>query len=301
MDRWFELRTIAVVARLRTVSAAARELQLHRATVLRHVDLMEDSLGVRLFLRHARGYTPTPVALELARVAENAQAEINKIAASEQTEEASSTGLVRITATSLMAQTFVPYVAAQLATSQGLFIECVTGLGFEALESGSVDIAIRVGQKPSVPEYVVQPLGEIRFGLYASAGYVARHGKPKDLNDLGGHVFAGPLRDGPRVGPLAWALDNIPEEHLRFRSDDAQVLETIILEGHALGPLPTHLASKANMIAVLVEPGLWKAPLWIVTHRDAHRLKRIQICLAAIKSVVKSKSFKTEFSLEPAS
>ena len=132
MNRCCELRTIAVVARLGTVSAAARALKLHRATVLRHVDLMEESLGVRLFLRHARGYTPTAVALELAEVAETAQFQIDQIAANEQTDQASSYGLVRITATSLMAQTFLPYVAAELPTSRGLFIECVTGLGFEA-------------------------------------------------------------------------------------------------------------------------------------------------------------------------
>lgn len=301
MNRWFELRTVAVVARLGTVSAAARELQLHRATVLRHVDLMEESLGVRLFLRHARGYTPTPVALELAKVAESAQVQIDKIAASEQADKASSAGVVRITATSLMAQTFLPYVAAKLPALPSLFIECMTGLGFEALERGNVDIAIRVGRKPSVQEYVVQSLGEVRFGLYASAAYIARHGKPNDLKNLEGHIFAGPLSDGPRVGPLAWTLDTIPEDKLRLRSDDAQVLETLVLEGHALGTLPTCLASKANMTAVLVKPGLWTAPLWVVTHRDAHRLGRIQTCLAAIKSVLKSESFKTEFSLDPAS
>ncbi|MEL6167386.1 MAG: LysR family transcriptional regulator [Pseudomonadota bacterium] len=291
MDRWFELRTIAAVAQYGTVSAAARALRLHRATVLRHVDLMEESLGVRLFLRHARGYTPTAAALELSEVAERAQTEIDKIASTEQDKQTTGSGLVTITATSLMAQIFMPYVAAELRKSPGLFMKCVTGTQFEALEGGNADIAIRVGQKPSVPEYVVQPLGEIRFGLYGSKDYIARKGRPKDTKNLGSHVFAGPLSDGPRVGPLAWLLDNIAADNIRLRSDDAQVLATLILEGHALGTLPIQIACRYGMVPVIVEPGLFSAPLWVVTHRDVHRMKRVQVCLAAIKSAVKSQGF----------
>ena len=45
MDRWNEVRTAFAVARLGTVSAAAQELGLHRATVIRHIDALEESLG----------------------------------------------------------------------------------------------------------------------------------------------------------------------------------------------------------------------------------------------------------------
>ncbi|MEM6563745.1 MAG: LysR family transcriptional regulator, partial [Pseudomonadota bacterium] len=190
MDRWFQIRTIAAIARHGTVSAAARELQLHRATVLRHVDLMEDSLGVRLFLRHARGYTPTPAALELASVVQRAQSDIAKIVTAEQIDQGSVSGRVTITATSLMAQTFMPYLAAEVSDTPSLYIHCLTGVGIEALEDGKVDIAIRIGQKPKIPEYVVQSLGEIRFGLYGSPAYISRNGHPKDVHDLEGHIFA---------------------------------------------------------------------------------------------------------------
>ena len=59
MDKWTELRTALSVARLGTVSAAAEALNIHRATVNRHIDALEDELGTRVFIRHARGYTLT--------------------------------------------------------------------------------------------------------------------------------------------------------------------------------------------------------------------------------------------------
>ena len=59
MDNWDEIRTAYQVARIGTVSGAAEALGVHHATVIRHIDALEASLGVKLFQRHARGYTPT--------------------------------------------------------------------------------------------------------------------------------------------------------------------------------------------------------------------------------------------------
>ena len=59
MDNWDEVRTAFQVARLGTVSGAAEVLGVHHATVIRHIDALEGKLGVKLFQRHARGYTAT--------------------------------------------------------------------------------------------------------------------------------------------------------------------------------------------------------------------------------------------------
>lgn len=80
MKYWDEVRTAAKVARLGTVSTAARALGVHRTTVQRHIDQMEEALGTRLFLKHARGYTPTEAALELRRVAETAENAFTSVA-----------------------------------------------------------------------------------------------------------------------------------------------------------------------------------------------------------------------------
>ena len=58
MDNWMAVRTALYVARLGTVSAAAKDLEIHRATVIRHIDELEQEVGGKLFQRHARGYRP---------------------------------------------------------------------------------------------------------------------------------------------------------------------------------------------------------------------------------------------------
>ena len=65
LDNWDEIRTAFQVARMGTVSGAAEVLGVHHATVIRHIDSLEGKLGVKLFQRHARGYTPTDAGMDL--------------------------------------------------------------------------------------------------------------------------------------------------------------------------------------------------------------------------------------------
>lgn len=73
---WDELRTALQVARAGTVSGAAQALGVHHATVIRHIDALEDRLGVKLFQRHAKGYTPTEAGAALADVAPRDRARV---------------------------------------------------------------------------------------------------------------------------------------------------------------------------------------------------------------------------------
>ena len=69
MNDWDEIRTAFQVARNGTVSGAAEVLGVHHATVIRHIDALEGRLGVKLFQRHARGYTATEAGQDLLQVA----------------------------------------------------------------------------------------------------------------------------------------------------------------------------------------------------------------------------------------
>jgi DNA-binding transcriptional LysR family regulator len=80
MDSWDEIRTAFNVARIGTVSGAAEVLGVHHATVIRHIDALEERLGVKLFQRHARGYTPTEAGEDLLRVAQATDDQFSQLA-----------------------------------------------------------------------------------------------------------------------------------------------------------------------------------------------------------------------------
>ena len=103
MDHWSEVRTAYAVARLGTITAAAVELNLHRATVIRHIELLEDNLGVRLFHRHARGYTPTETGLDLLRVAKKTDEQLRQFAGRVRGREATVSGEIVLTSLEIVA------------------------------------------------------------------------------------------------------------------------------------------------------------------------------------------------------
>ena len=80
MENWDEVRTAYQVARMGTVSGAAEVLGVHHATVIRHIDAIEARLGVKLFQRHARGYTATEAGEDLLRVAQATDDQFSQLA-----------------------------------------------------------------------------------------------------------------------------------------------------------------------------------------------------------------------------
>ena len=80
MDSWDEIRTAYQVARMGTVSGAAEVLGVHHATVIRHIDALEAQLGVKLFQRHARGYTATEAGADLLLVAQATDDQFTQLA-----------------------------------------------------------------------------------------------------------------------------------------------------------------------------------------------------------------------------
>jgi DNA-binding transcriptional LysR family regulator len=97
MDKWAELRTAYQVAKLGTVSAAAEALGFHRATVNRHIDVLEADIGVRIFIRHARDYALTEIGEDVLRVVQKTESLIDDLAGCVQGRKTQIDGEIKLT------------------------------------------------------------------------------------------------------------------------------------------------------------------------------------------------------------
>jgi DNA-binding transcriptional LysR family regulator len=70
---WELYRTFLWVLKERSLSAAARALNLTQPTVGRHIAALEEALGLALFTRSQAGLMPTDAALALRSHAESMQ------------------------------------------------------------------------------------------------------------------------------------------------------------------------------------------------------------------------------------
>lgn len=284
-ETWDEIRIAYHVARVGTVSGAAEVLGVHHATVIRHVDALEARLGLRLFHRHARGYTPTEAGEELLRTARAADERFAQLAARLGGGGSVVAGDLLVTAIPDIAPVLVPALVRLQQANPGLKPQLSIGTRLFRLEYGEAHVAIRAGARPEEPDNVVQPLGRMPMGLWAARAYADAHGLPGSESALAEHRFVGDEAPQTRVPGLRWLEATVPAEAIVFRSADPAAREAAMLAGAGLGFLAQWRAAQLDgLVAVLASRPEWEAPLWLVTHVDLHRSAKVQAVLTHLKA-----------------
>ena len=157
------------------------------------------------------------------------------------------------------------------------------------LDYGEAHIAIRAGATPDDPDNVVQPLSRVRHALYASKSYAQKHGLPRDENDFAAHRFVCAESDAMRAPFYMWLRARIDWGTVAFSGTESAALETAVQLGTGLGFMPCYRASQnSELIEVLPSKSEWDAPLWMVTHVDLHRTRKVQSFLNHLKEEAKS-------------
>jgi len=175
---WDDIRLFLELVRKGSARGAAAELGLSHSTIVRRVERLETSLGVRLFDRDFTGYRPTAAGetlLSSALAAEDAILTANRQLHGQ---DAKLTGEIRITTSDILANFFL---MPDLADFSNLYpdIELSLSVSYDLfdLSRREADVAIRFmrpGRSP--PEDLVgRKLTTSRSCYYASEQYLETH------------------------------------------------------------------------------------------------------------------------------
>lgn len=286
LEKWTELRTAYHVARLGTVTAAADELGLHRATVNRHIDALEQEIGSRIFIRHARGYALTEVGQDVLRVAQKAEEMIEDLAGRVQGGSAQIEGEIKLTLLAPFARLLMAAIDRFRAENPQCVVRLDVGEDLARLEYGEAHIALRAGAKPEHPDYVVTHFGDIGFNLYAHDSYLDRKGPPDDQSGLSGHSFVLPEFPHDRMPFGNWIKNTVQPEMVALSSRDIGVTADAICSGLGIGFMSNAEALKrGNLHPILPANDDWAITGWLVTHVDLHRTEKVQAMLTCIKAL----------------
>ena len=289
INTWDEIRTAFHVARMGTVSGAADALGVHHATVIRHIDALEAQLGVKLFQRHARGYTATEAGSDLLQVAQATDDQFTQLAGRIRGQGNSVTGELVITSIPSLSGMLTQVLAAFQAEHPGLIVRLLTDERVFRLEYGEAHIAIRAGSAPGQADNVVQPFLTDGFAMYASPAYVKAHGMPESDADLTRHSFVATDNLDTKAPFYRWLFDQVPERCITYRATEGRVLCDAIKAGAGLGFLSTYEARQnPELVQVMPVRPEWTAQLWLVTHVDLHRTMKVQSFLAYLKQAAKT-------------
>ena len=286
MECWNEVRTAYTVARLGTVSAAALELGLHRATVIRHIDALEEQLGTRLFQRHSRGYTPTESGEDLFITAKSTDEKLRQFASRVRDRKTVVSGEIIVTSLGIA----IPIVTNALVQLRELHpdttVRYIESGRLLNLAYGEAHIAIRSGQKPSNPDDVVRPFFDLYSTLYAHTSYIEKYGFPQSIEDFANHRFLS-NEQSSHIPFFQWLESNVDESNIILRSRSQRVLVESLLLGFGIGFMPIYQAHRDPNLKQIIRPKSdWFIPLWLVTHIDIHRTAKVQAISKALCNVV---------------
>jgi DNA-binding transcriptional LysR family regulator len=279
---WDLYRSFLAVLREGSLSGAARSLGLTQPTVGRHVEALEEALGLALFTRSLHGLAATEAAQGLRADAEAMEAAAAALRRSASGQGEALRGTVRLTASEVVgAEVLPPIVARFQAQHPGVTIELALSNRVEDLLRREADIAVRM-VRPTQGALVARRIGEVELGLHAQPQYLQRRGTPATLAELERHQLVGFdretafIREVLRKGlPLNRGMFS-----LRTDSDLAQLAS--LRAGCGLGLCQVPLGRRYGLERVLPGALRWKLPVWLAMHGDLRANRRCRLVFDAL-------------------
>ena len=184
---WDKLRIFHTAAESGSFTHAAEKLGMSQSAVSRQISALEDDLGLKLFIRHARGLVLTEVGEQLFRTAHRMHWELQQVETQMSESQDVPTGPLIVTTTVGIGST---WLSSRLDEFLKLYplIQLEIRLNDAELDLAmrEADVAIRL-HRPNQSEMIQRKLFTVHNHFYASNNYVDEHGMPTSAEQLDDH------------------------------------------------------------------------------------------------------------------
>ncbi len=274
---WNLYRTFLAVVRTGSLSAAARALGSTQPTVGRQLEMLEASLGAKLFTRSQRGLIPTTLGTELISHAESMDAAASALRRASTAPKTEDTGTVRLTTGAQIGIEVLPKILTAFARRHPqIEIELSITSRTEDLLQRDADIAIRMS-RPTQKALVARRLGKVCIGLFAHRGYISAHGLPQSPAELARHRLIGFDQDVYILKSFGGIAAQLRREDFAFRTDNVTAQVALLRAGTGIGACHTGLAEgDTDLVPVLPEQIRFEREVWLVMHTDLRRVRRVR-------------------------
>jgi DNA-binding transcriptional LysR family regulator len=229
-------------------SAAARKLKVTPSAISKKVARLEDRLGVVLLNRTSRKLALTDAGRDFYRTCAQSLAAIGQAEEALSQFSSGAHGLLRVAVPQGFGRLHVaPLIPEFLDRYPGVRIDLLFGRLTGHLFDERVDVIVTTNDPPD-SNLVVRPLFSIDRVACAAPAYLARHGRPKTLDDLGEHnclVFT-----NSNAADTEWMF-RVPGGHRtvrvtgNFQTNNHEALYVAALTGLGIAHMPTHVVAPA--------------------------------------------------------
>ncbi len=238
---WEDLRVFLGVAEAGSLAGAARRLRVSQATVWRRIRSLERALDADLFERHPAGYVLTAAGARFLRSLDGVQRRIEAAHRRLDGTPEAVEGEVRVAAPEFAGMMLAAALPRLSEVYPQLAVELLTGSPAAGLLARDVDIALRV-ERPTGGGFALEAGFAIPCGVYASAAYLRRFGRPKTLDDFDGHRLVDFDHSMAHVAPKPWQRSGGKGAAVVFRSNSPHARLAAVRAGLGLAMLPEPLA-----------------------------------------------------------
>lgn len=264
--RWDDLQYVHAVARHGALSAAARELGVNHATVLRRITALEAAQGVTLFDRPPGGYRLRPEGRDLLAALNSMGETVEHLERVLPTIGRGLEGSFRITTTDSIADLLMPRYLGDLQRAHpNVQVELV--VSNTPMDPKHPDAEISIRPAAELPDWL-----EGRWAAtMAFSGFQAK-GVDPDARWL---ALAGPLLRSP-LG--AWQEEQ-PEETLGLRADRFCTLARMAEAGLGPAMLPNFIGAASPLLHPIPDGPVYSTNLWAAAHPDMMRAERVRVAI----------------------
>ena len=265
-----QLKTLATVAELGSLSAAARELRIAQPALGRQIKMLEDEVGAAVFVRHTRGMTTTEVGEMLVTHAKAIQKQIDRAHSDVRSALGAVSGHIALGLPPALAEILLTGLVERFL---GLYPDVSVGLasGFSThlrnwFDRGELDLALLYetyleGEKRG-PQSNATPLWEERLFAVGPADAAMDMETPMSLADL---LQKNLILAGKNYG-LREQITRMADElgiclKVRIEIESLAIQKKLVRRGVGFALLPLHavraeLEAGSLTAAPLVEPSI---------------------------------------------
>jgi len=290
---WDDISTFLAVARYRSLSGAARAMQVNHSTIGRRIRALEAALETKLFERTRHGFMLTDAGDILLREAEGAESHIGNIAAKFSGDKSRIAGTVRVATMEALGSLFLaPNFVKLYQDTNTVQVELVTASHWINLSKREADVLISF-PKPHGHRIETEKIGEFALFLYASDDYLARRGMPTTMAELKDHDFIGYIDELIAISAVRWLSDVFREPDAIFRSTSLIAQYHATASGLGIAMLPTFVAGyDSRLRRVMPEQICVMRDFWLSVHHDLEHIARVQQVMKFLRALIQdNKSF----------
>jgi DNA-binding transcriptional LysR family regulator len=269
---WDNLRYVLMVANRGSISAAARELEVDRSTVLRRINTFQEDMNCRIFDRGENGYVLTPQAEKMIDAAREVESTLFDMQRQIAGNELKLEGELRVTTTdTFMLAMLGPQLASFQRSHPHIVVELLVTNNILDLNRRDADVAIRPTPLPDA-HLVGRRLGDVEFGVYASPALAGKT-DPKRMFDARWLGFVDNLAQTP-IG--SWLAAAVRVDRICMRCDSFVALRVAAENGIGLALLPCLLGDASSRLRRLpADTSELTIGLWALAHPDLVRSARV--------------------------